>query len=172
MDVGGDRGRCELQAAQDCAGGRDCSREGAVWVVNGPSGIVLEGKVVSHQKGHTHPNSTDDDAAFALGPRCTAAKPHVHHAPNFIQRAASSVSLVSTSPTHHPASLRQTSASRLPTHTPHLRIATTHGPTSAFHPNMSARVQQGGRPGGSRFAQFKLVLLGRRCQTTPWEPVC
>lgn len=25
---------------------------------------------------------------------------------------------------------------------------------------MSTRVQQGGRPGGSRFAQFKLVLLG------------
>ena len=25
---------------------------------------------------------------------------------------------------------------------------------------MSQRVQQGGRPGGSRYAQFKLVLLG------------
>lgn len=25
---------------------------------------------------------------------------------------------------------------------------------------MSARMQHGGRPGGSRFAQFKLVLLG------------
>lgn len=26
---------------------------------------------------------------------------------------------------------------------------------------MAARVQQGGRPGGTRFAQFKLVLLGK-----------
>jgi hypothetical protein len=25
---------------------------------------------------------------------------------------------------------------------------------------MAARMQQGGRPGGARFAQFKLVLLG------------
>lgn len=27
---------------------------------------------------------------------------------------------------------------------------------------MASRVQQGGRPGGARFAQFKLVLLGMR----------
>jgi len=27
-------------------------------------------------------------------------------------------------------------------------------------PTMAARMQQAGRPGGSRFAQFKLVLLG------------
>jgi hypothetical protein len=29
-----------------------------------------------------------------------------------------------------------------------------------IYPNMAARAQQGQRPGGSRFAQFKLVLLG------------
>jgi hypothetical protein len=29
-----------------------------------------------------------------------------------------------------------------------------------LHPTMSARAPQGQRPGGSRFAQFKLVLLG------------
>ena len=27
---------------------------------------------------------------------------------------------------------------------------------------MASRAQQGGRPGGARFAQFKLVLLGMR----------
>ena len=27
-------------------------------------------------------------------------------------------------------------------------------------PTMAQRMQQGGRPGGARFAQFKLVLLG------------
>ena len=36
------------------------------------------------------------------------------------------------------------------------------------HSNMAARMQQGGRPGGARFAQFKLVLLGANTDAY-WE---
>src|SRR5262249_54364659 len=44
---------------------------------------------------------------------------------------------------------------------PHIREIADHRSVSALPPpTMAARMQQSGRPGGSRFAQFKLVLLG------------
>ena len=37
---------------------------------------------------------------------------------------------------------------------------------------MAARAQQGGRPGGARFAQFKLVLLGAHMKTLAGAVIC
>lgn len=67
----------------------------------------------------------------------------------------------------HPSFLAATAPSRRPLH-PAPALALNPPSSAASPPIMSAKMQQGQqRPGGSRFAQFKLVLLGASAPSTP-----
>ena len=85
---------------------------------------------------------------------CTARPPPLHHHPDHPHPIAS------TPPSTHLAHSARPSAS--PPQAP--TAAASPYPIPVF--TMAAKMQQGGRPGGSRFAQFKLVLLGRQLHGT------
>lgn len=90
----------------------------------------------------------------------TLAKPFVRCPDKLHQHPTSTPQIYTTTlPPQRPIPSRASKHRRTHRHLAHARRR-SFTPTASRPTAMSARVQPGGRPGGSRFAQFKLVLLG------------